>query len=1163
MEKKEIKQENNNPSKNSSFDNLLKLQTTLQEEVALRDIFFEDRDSLLKKIESNCLEYYKTRISIQELYDNNSQSDPNKKKIKYIFCEKPQSEIPQYYEIVKKIIYYYHDNNELTLKLIEKCPKESYPSLANFICNYFYVNIFSSSFLNENLLTLIYLFLVKEVDKIILKDENSDNISKPFLDFSNSFIPYLLRCLVLKDDIKTYLENVLKKSLARVAGLLNNQKDNLFLGFDFKKMLAFLNGQNYQIRNTNKTFKSYLNLLTMEIKKSKLSILKKKNKENDDTIYSSYLNKLGLDDKPNSENNFYSITTRDTFDNLLIENNPELNEEENNDDLSEDDEELAPIKDDLISGNLNNNNIKDDFEYFLINSGFYSGINNSFIDKKRESVRFDIFNDLYTKELNKETLLDLIDNEDDREMEEYLLKQLNIIQENEKSNVFTNTKLINEIIHSGINTEELEQVILIYKYHFESIKIFLDELFTSLILNQENVPYMLRAICTIITKLLSIKFKNASSIIRIRILNEFFFNGLIIPILENPQMNGILMYDYNKDKNRNLKIKTAIKILQKFINCELYNSTKSDEYFFTIFNPYFIEIMPFMIEFYRELSSSKLPINIEKLLINKKENKQDNSNIKYDYLKMHPEERLEHQSICITYKDILTLYEVIKNNENELLIDNTNIMAKYLKKLKFHEKDLKEKVQKDEENSKKTFIYFSELISDDDLKKLLNLKKEQNLSFQTDENLAETDYALSILTKIKFCINTIMKHLNILSKSNFYSNETDSTKDFVKDLNKMIHMEGFSEILKEKKLPLEWYGLYLQSNIENIPQNYKENNYALLYNELIEESKKNLLKIQNDDSLNILYSKIINSEKMIDIGLNNLKRTVNNKIKYDAIEFIKNSNNPVILDIGKQNEQITYIGIREDTHIKGKNETNDKNIISIKCKNIIEFCNNFPDIDSDDVFVLEEEIELVKNLNEYFEIIYKNIEKDPIFTDYSVEEKQNVEKQIENFIYVQLYEKLYCKTSIKADNDVYTNSVRLSWVKPQMLDKSLSQLDEKMVQLIISFINNMNEEKSPSNKLREFENIYFIINNIITLYGYNKDTFINILAYILIKCKQTKLYSTLRYIQIFLNDDIREEKTYLLDKFRDVISKITSFSEKDVNLTKEEYENNCLRITQE
>jgi hypothetical protein len=408
-----------------------------------------------------------------------------------------------------------------------------------------------------------------------------------------------------------------------------------------------------------------------------------------------------------------------------------------------------------------------------------------------------------------------------------------------------------------------------------------------------------------------------------------------------------------------------------------------------------------------------------------------------------------------------------------------------------------------------------------------------------------------------------MKHLNILSRSNLISNETDSTKDFVKDLNKMIQMEGFSEILKEKKLPLEWYGLYLQSNIESIPPNYKEKNYALLYNELIEESKQNLLKIQNDDSLNILYSKIINSEKMIDIGLNNLKRTVNNKIKYEVIEFIKNSNNPVILDIGKQNEQITYIGVREDTNVKGKNESNDKNMVSKKCKNIIEFCNNFPDIDSDDVFELEEEIELAKNLNEYFEIIYKNIEKEPLFIDYSIEEKQKVERQIENFIHIQLYEKLYCKTSIKADNDVYTNSVRLGWIKPQMLDESLAQLDEKMVQLMISFINNMDEEKSPNNKLREFENIYFIINNIITLYGYNKDTFINILAYILIKCKQTKLYSTLRYIQIFLNDDMREEKTYLLDKFRDVISKITCFSEQDVNLTKEEYDKNCLRVTQE
>ena len=89
-----------------------------------------------------------------------------------------------------------------------------------------------------------------------------------------------------------------------------------------------------------------------------------------------------------------------------------------------------------------------------------------------------------------------------------------VIQDNENGNVYTNTKLINEIIHLGVNADELEEVILIYKYHFEIIKLFIDELFTSLFQIKENTPYMIRAICTIISKLFSIKFKEASNIIK-------------------------------------------------------------------------------------------------------------------------------------------------------------------------------------------------------------------------------------------------------------------------------------------------------------------------------------------------------------------------------------------------------------------------------------------------------------------------------------------------------------------------------------------------------------------------------------------------------------------------------------------------------------------------
>ena len=1143
-----------NSEQNSSFEKLLKLQSTLQEEVALRDIFFEDRDSLLKKIENNCIEYFKNRVLIQEIYDNKSQTDSNKKKIKYIFCEKPQAEIPQYYEHLSNLMFFFHDNNEMTMKLITNCPKESYEQLANFICNYFYVNIFSSTFLNENLLTLIYLFLEKEIDKLEIKEDINENLSKNFLDINNSFIAYLLRYLTRKDEIKTFMENILKKILTKTAGLLNNQRESLFLGFDIKKMLAFLNGQNYQIKNTNRTFKSYLHLFTMEIKKCKLNLNKKKNKDNEDSTFAQFNSKNGLD----FENNFYSITSKEIFDNILLGSNNDLDSEDDYDDSSEDDD-YSLKKRVRTNNSLMIVNTKDDFENFLVNSGFYYRINDLNEEKKRESNKFDTYNDLYTKELNKETLIELIEKEDDRDMEDYLLRQLKVIQDNEKGNIFTNTKLINEFIHLGINSEELEKVILIYKYHFENIKLFVDELFTSLIQNKDNVPYMIRAISTIISKLFSIKFKNVSNVLKYKIISEFYFNNLIIPILENPQFNGTLMYDLTKDKSRNMKMKTSIKIIQKLINCELFNSTIKDEYFYTIFNPYFIEIMPYVFDFYREISNTKLPINIEKLLIQKKDNILD-KDIRYNYLTLHPEERLEHQSMCMTYKDVITVYNIIKSNEAEILGDKTNLIFKIYKKITYNEDNLKSKLENDEKNSKKTFIYFSKLVLDEDLKIKMDSKKEQKVSFQTDDNLAENDYAKFILTRVKFSINTIMKHLNILSRSNLLNKEAESTEDFVKDLNNMIRSEGFSEMLKEKKLPLEWFGLYLQSNIENIPPNYKENNYALLYNELIEESKQNLLKIQNDDSLNTIYSKIINSEKMIDIGLNNFKRIVNNKIKFEVIDFIKNCDVPVIMDVGMQNSEINFINIKEDNS-KGKNEASDKKAKNKKCKNIIEFCNNFPDIDSEDIFALEEEIELKNHLNDYFQIVHKYMEKEPVFSEYNVEDKKNIKKQLENFIHVQLYDKIYCKMPMQGDNNVYSLMVRLSWVQPYMLDASLNQLDEKMVQLMINIINNIDEEKSPTNKLREFENIYFIITNIITLYGYDKNMFINLLVYVFIKGKPNSLFSTLRYIDIFLSDEEKEEKGFLISKMKEVISKIISFSEKDVNLTKEEYEDNCAKVT--
>ena len=219
----------------------------------------------------------------------------------------------------------------------------------------------------------------------------------------------------------------------------------------------------------------------------------------------------------------------------------------------------------------------------------------------------------------------------------------------------------------------------------------------------------------------------------------------------------------------------------------------------------------------------------------------------------------------------------------------------------------------------------AKLVMDDKLKEKINNSKDKKFSFQESENLSETSKEEFVLKRIKYSINTIIKHLNILTRTNFYVDENESTENFVIGLNKMIQMEGFSEMLKEKTLPLEWFGLYLQSNIENIPLQYKRNNYALLYNELIEESFDNLEKIKNDDSLNIIYNKIINSEKVIDISSNGLKRITNNEKKFEIFFFILKREIPVTMTISYNEEEIiTKIEIKkkEEAPAPKKNNIN-------------------------------------------------------------------------------------------------------------------------------------------------------------------------------------------------------------------------------------------------
>ena len=1174
---------------NSSFNKLRKLQMTLKEEVALTDIFFENRDELLKKIQTNCFEYFKERIAIQEIYDNNSYENKEKnKKIKYEVLENAPSLIPQCSDIVSKLLFYFRNSNELTLKLIEKCPKESYEVLANFLCNYFYVNIFSSTFLNESLLTLIYLLLEKEVDNI--KDEKKSFFS--FLDSSGTFVAVLLKYLSRRDEVKNYLENVMKKLLIRTAGLLPNQKNKMFLGLEINKIK---NGiiKKYDLPKTKKNVE--LNeLLTMDIKKSRLNMpfltkTKKKkteiiDKENDDIELTN----------EEIENNFYVQATKETFDDLLL--GTEENDFDEIEKLTNEEGENKPEKKmDFFGANSTHKKKregKDDFENYLIKSGFYNKpINKEMTEeekaleeeekKKRkeeeeiiEKNKDKIYSNLYKKELNRETLLSLNEEQIDGDMEEYLMNKINDIQEEKMD--FTNDKLLERINSLSDKKTFLEKIILVYKYHLEVIKQFIDELFISLIKNQENTPYIIRAICTIISKLLEIKFPKITNIQKISFISEFLFTNLIYPNLNNTYFNGIMMYNFLKEKEisnlRNAKIIAISKVLKKLLRGEFYDSNKENELPYILFNSYFIELMPHVIDFFRNISSTKLPFNIEKLLEFKKaktinQSSDEQRNIEFDFLKAHNEERMEHQSICISLKELFAIYNILKTENNGEYIlgdknDKKNIQYKTYSKLSFHIDNLNKINDKDIQESKKTYVFFTQLIADEKLNEKINEKKDKKISFQSKQDLSAANNETFILSRVKYCINTIIKHLNPLSKTNFFVDEKESTENFVKGLNKMISLEGFSEMLKEKTLPIEWFGLYLQSNIENIPSEYKSHNYAQLYNELIEESTENLEKIQNDNSLNTIYSKIINSEKMIDISKNNLKRIKSNQKKFEILDFILKAEIPITIYIYRNDQkEISQIKFCKKEEEPKYNKSQNEEMKTIDCKNIVEFCENFPFLsreNSTDILEFEEQIDLKNSLNEYFKIIHEYV--NIAFSEEN--EKTRIKIQIEDFIHAQIYDKIYSGMAVINDINIFRKCFTLKWIKPTMLNEKLTYLDEKMIQMMRSFIRNIDDEISPNNKLREFEKLDLIINNMITLYGYTKDVYLSILIFAFIKGQPFQLNSSYKYINMYYSESLPKERGIeLINKFKNLLDKITNFSEKDlVGISKEEYDKNIEEI---
>jgi hypothetical protein len=146
------------------------------------------------------------------------------------------------------------------------------------------------------------------------------------------------------------------------------------------------------------------------------------------------------------------------------------------------------------------------------------------------------------------------------------------------------------------------------------------------------------------------------------------------------------------------------------------------------------------------------------------------------------------------------------------------------------------------------------------------------------------------------------------------------------------------------------------------------------------------------------------------------------------------------------------------------------------------------------------------------------------------------------------------------DNQIFENCCNFNWISPKNLIKDYKiNLNENLLKLCIQFVKNFEYENCPNNKLENLKNIIKICENLIDLYGYEKEeNLFNIILYVFIKSMPKRLFSNVRYVNLFLNKKLIDDS---IDDVQKTMNNLTSQIlglkyENFFNVEKEEYEKN-------
>ena len=449
-----------------------------------------------------------------------------------------------------------------------------------------------------------------------------------------------------------------------------------------------------------------------------------------------------------------------------------------------------------------------------------------------------------------------------------------------------------------------------------------------------------------------------------------------------------------------------------------------------------------------------------------------------------------------------------------------------------------------------------------------------------------------IYKRIKFCIKTILKGLNLLNNKDYsYLNKAITTKKFFAAIKKTL--DDLSEYSEESdKIPLKWYGQYIYNYKKKLEKKYQNEDFKELYLELYKE-EENILKELKSFSSTIITRDGMNlrcAEKLLDKAKYDLVDIEEAKKFFKIEKFIDTEKIGVCIRLKDEKDEkeknasekdklpmIIVTDINECNHEKNATDENNKKIkISTHAIYIKDFINKFSDNsiiqDKNNAnyklkdFVIQDIISIdrvyciYKTMKMYMNLVKKKI-KEPVinvglFNDLTGNISEISEK-IEDHILRQIYKDVFPPEQ-KEDKDFYQRTKCLDWATPEQLD--IKKIYINQLGFAISSIRKMDDARSVLDKLNLLISAHTSINNTIKFSlgkddDSGQDEMTPILQYIILKAHPKRMYSNINYIKCFLGDsNLSDSKGFLLSQIESASSYINNLDYKHLKISKEEFD---------